>query len=320
MRVLVVILNYRSAPYTIDCLRELAPQIAGREDVQIVVTDNASGDGSVEALEAFIAREKLGERVRVMPLPRNGGYSYGNNAAIRPALAGANRPQYVWLLNPDTLPRAGALDGLLDFLDARPDVSIAGSRLEYADGTHHHSRFRFLSFLSELETAARLKAVSWLLQRHAVAPPLTLQPHPIDWVVGASIMIRSDVFDAIGLFDEDFFLYFEEVDFCLRARRAGFNCWYVPQSRVAHLVGRASGITNEQEPQKRRPRYWFESRRRYFVKNHGRLYALATDAAFALAFGGWRARRALLGKADDDPPRFLGDFVRFNFLGRYDES
>lgn len=317
---LVVVLNYRSAPYTIDALRCLAPEVIARGDARVVITDNDSGDGSVERIRAEIDRQGWQRWMSVMPLPKNGGYSYGNNAAIRPALANpAERPEYVWLLNPDTLPRADALKGLVDFLDAHPDVSIAGSRLEYADGTHHHSRYRFLSFFSEIETAARLGVVSWLLRRHAVAPPLEMEPHPIDWVVGASFMVRSSVFDAIGLLDEDYFLYFEEVDFCLRARRAGHACWFVPESRVAHLVGRASGITNENEPAKRRPRYWFESRRRYFVKNHGRLYAFATDVAFACFFAAWRVRRKLLGRPDDDPPRFLGDFVRFNFFGRYAE-
>jgi len=122
------------------------------------------------------------------------------------------------------------------------------------------------------------------------------------------------VFDAIGLMDERYFLYYEEVDFCLRARRAGWACWYVPASRVVHLVGQASGVTDVKRPAKRVPRYWFESRSRYFRSNHGWLYERMASLAWAVGFGLWRVRRRLQGKPDTDPPHMLWDFVRFNFL------
>src|SRR5262249_20160029 len=122
------------------------------------------------------------------------------------------------------------------------------------------------------------------------------------------------VFDAIGLMDDAYFLYFEEVDFCLRARRAGWPCWYVPTSRVVHLVGQSSGVTDTKRPARRVPRYWVESRRRYFQKNHGRVYALFADLAWALGFSLWRLRLWVQRKPDNDPPSFLWDFIHFNFL------
>ena len=82
------------------------------------------------------------------------------------------------------------------------------------------------------------------------------------------------MFDAVGLFDEEYFLYFEELDFCLQAHRAGFRCWYVPESRIVHFVGQASGVTGERAAARRRPGYWFDSRRRLFVKDHRRQAAL----------------------------------------------
>jgi hypothetical protein len=88
----------------------------------------------------------------------------------------------------------------------------------------------------------------------------------------------------------------------------------VPASRVVHLVGQASGVTDTKKPARRTPRYWFESRRRYFVKNHGRLYKFAADVAWLLGFAQWRVRRVLQRKPDTDPPHLLGDFFRFNFL------
>ena len=124
------------------------------------------------------------------------------------------------------------------------------------------------------------------------------------------------MFEKVGLLDERYFMYYEEVDFCLRARRAGFTCWYVPASRVVHFVGAASQISDARKHRRRRPAYWFESRRRYFTQNHGRPYALLADAAYATAFALWRIRRAIQRKPDPDPPQFLTDFLRHSTVGR----
>jgi GT2 family glycosyltransferase len=115
--------------------------------------------------------------------------------------------------------------------------------------------------------------------------------------------------------DERYFMYFEEVDFCLRARRAGWPCWYVPASRVVHLVGQASGVTDvKRAPKKRRPQYWFDSRRHYFLTNHGRLKTLLADLGWAAGFGIYRVRQFLQRKPDTEPRLLLWDFVRYNFL------
>jgi N-acetylglucosaminyl-diphospho-decaprenol L-rhamnosyltransferase len=125
------------------------------------------------------------------------------------------------------------------------------------------------------------------------------------------------VFEQIGLPDDGYFLYFEEVDFCKRAWDAGWECWYVPASRVVHLVGQASGITDTKRPAKRVPGYWFAARRRYFRKHNRRAKAALADAAWAVGYTLWRTRRAVQRKPDTDPPHLLADFVRFNFLTRH---
>jgi N-acetylglucosaminyl-diphospho-decaprenol L-rhamnosyltransferase len=319
MSLTIVIVNYRSADLVIDCLASLAPQIDETPDAQVIVTDNLSGDGSVERLRSAISKHGWSRWATLTPLPTNGGFAAGNNAAIRPLFEtpGGEPPRYVLLLNPDTVVRPSGVAQLVGFMDAHPEVGIAGSQLEYPDGEQQASRFRFPTILGEVESNSRLRLVSRLFAKCAVAPPLVSHPHSIDWVAGASMIVRREVFEAIGYLDEEYFLYYEEVDFCLRARRAGWPCWYVPESRVVHLVGQSSGVTNLREPPRRRPRYWFESRRRYFVKNHGRAYAFLADVAYALSFGAWRVRRALQGKPDTDPPRMWSDFVQFSFLGAY---
>src|SRR5690242_10096672 len=111
-------------------------------------------------------------------------------------------------------------------------------------------------------------------------------------------------------------MYFEEVDFCLAAQRAGWKIGYVPESRVVHLVGAASEVSDARKHRKRRPTYWFDSRRRYFVKNRGVFYAAMADCAFAIGFALWRVRRFIQRKPDADPPKMLGDFVRNSIFVR----
>ena len=112
----------------------------------------------------------------IQPLEQNGGFAAGNNAAIRPALATADPPRYVLLLNPDTIVRPGAVRALVEFMEDRPDVGIAGSRLEEPDGTPQRSAFRFPSVLGELEGGLRLGLASRLLARWVVAPAVPAGP------------------------------------------------------------------------------------------------------------------------------------------------
>lgn len=313
---LVVIVNYRTPALTIDSLRSLVGEVQSLPGTRVVVTDNKSGDGSVEQIKNAIETEGWGEWATFMPLELNGGFAYGNNAAIRPALQSTNPPPYVLLLNPDTVVRPGALKTLVDFMNEHPDVGIAGSRLEDPDGTPQRSAFRFHTVFSELDFGLRLGVVSKLLSKWVVAPPPSDETHQTDWVAGASMIIRREVFDATGLMDEDYFMYYEEMDFCLQAKRAGWSCWYVPQSRVVHLVGQSSGVTDTKKPPKRLPQYLFDSRRRYFIKNYGWLYAALADHAWASTFVLWRMRRVIQRKPDTDPPKVFGDFLRNSVLFR----
>lgn len=309
MRLLVVIVNYRTADLTIDCLRSLSSELPPIGPARVVVSDNQSGDGSLDTITAAI-RSNNWAFAETAALERNGGFAYGNNQVIGRALTASDKPQYVLLLNPDTVPRPGALVELLKFMDKNPSVGIAGSRLEDPDGTAQRSAFRFHSVCSEFERGINLGLVSRLLEGKVVAPPPPETAVQTDWVAGASMIVRREVFEKIGLLDEKYFMYFEEVDFCLAASRAGWQCWYVPSSRVVHLVGAASEVSDARKHRKRRPTYWFDSRRRYFVKNHGVTYAALADVAFAMGFALWRMRRFVQRKADTDPPRMLGDFIR----------
>ena len=308
--VLVVIVNYRIPILTIDCLRSLVSEVQSLPGTHVAVVDNDSGDRSVEQIGTAIETEGWGDWVSLIPSGRNGGYAFGNNVAILPALESPNPPPYFLLLNPDTQVRPGAIKALVDFMEKHPDIGIAGSSFEEADGTPWPIAFRFPTVLSELDHGLRLGVVTKLLSNWIVARTMTDEEAQVDWLPGASMLIRRQVFESVGLMDEGYFLYYEETDFCLQARRAGWPCWYVPQSRVMHIAGQSTGVTDRKTSPKRLPQYLFDSRRRYFVKNHGLLYAALADAVLIFSFALWRMRRSIQRKPDTDPPKLLQDFLR----------
>src|SRR5690606_32440824 len=136
-------------------------------------------------------------------------------------------------------------------------------------GEPQHTAFRFPSLWSELDSAMELGLITRLLKNFIVPMPIPETDCEADWVGGASMILRREMLDEVGLFDETFFLYFEETDLCRRAKRAGWPSHFVRQSHVTHIGSASTGIS---ERGRRRPGYWFDSRRHYFVKNHGRLY------------------------------------------------
>lgn len=313
LQILTVIVNYRSAPLTIACLQSLADERQHEPGLRVVVVDNPSGDDSVATLRTAIDSHEWADWVTVLPMPKNGGFAYGVNAGVQPALASDAPPDAFWLLNPDTYIRPGALTALQDHLLRHPEASMVGSRLEDPDGTPQHSRFRFPNLANELDGGLRLGLVGRLIGDRATCPPITDTPHEIDWLSGASMLVRREVFEKTGAFDEGYFLYFEELDFCHRAHALGFRSFYVPASRVVHLVGQTTGVTVRDRRPGRVPAYWFESRSRYLRKFHGRIYKLTSDVLFIGSRLVFHALRTLRWRANTDPPRQLGDFVRHNF-------
>jgi N-acetylglucosaminyl-diphospho-decaprenol L-rhamnosyltransferase len=317
-RTLVVIVNYKVGPLVVECISSLERETTGANGerlAHVTVVDNDSRDGSAAVIREAIAARGWDAWVRLVESPVNGGFAYGNNTALRDAAARGEVYENVWLLNPDTVVRPGALKALTDQLDARPRAGLVGSSIEQDDkGTRWPYAFRFPSALGEFEGTIRIGPISKLLGRWVVAKRMGDEPDRAQWLSGCSIMVRAKIFESIGLMDEQFFLYYEEVDFCRRAVLAGWECWYVPASRVYHIAGRSTGISGEGASQRRIPAYWYESRRRYFVKQHGRAYAMLADAGWIVGMTIGRARHRIQGKADVDPPHYFKDFVRHSAI------
>lgn len=307
MKLLVVILNYRVTDLTIACLRSLAPRIGEVPGAKVAVCENGTGGDAADRLREAIDRNGWSRWAELTVVQPNRGFTGGNNIVIRAALASDDPPEYVLLLNADTLVLDGALQEIVGFMDAHPRAGVAGTALLSPEGEIQASPFRFQGIATELDRGLRLGIVSRLLSRWAVVPPTPARAERVDWVSGASMLLRRTMLDEIGLLDEGLYTYFDDIDLCLRARRRGWETWYVPTSRIVHLEGASTGITEHVRP---RPGYWFEARRRFFLKNHGAIYTALADAAYITGFALWRARRILQRKADGDPPRMLVDAIR----------
>lgn len=303
-RVHTIILNWRTAAMT---LRSAEAALTAMQDIPgaITIVDNDSGDGSEDALRRAVS-ERGWDRVQVVQAGRNGGFGAGNNAGIRAGLPDGTRPDYIYILNSDAFPAPDAIRLLLDHLETHPHVGFAGSYIHGLEGDPHTTCFRFPNIWSEIEGAARTGPITRALKRHVV--PMDIPASGVmrvDWLAGCSLMMRRAVLDRIGLFDETFFLYFEETDLCLRAARAGWPTDYVRASQVAHIGSESTGMKRW----KRTPGYWFDSRRHYFTKNHGRFYFAAATLAHVKGGLIWRLRCALTRRGTGDPPHFLRDLV-----------
>lgn len=310
-RVLVSVVNYRSAKLVCQMLPDLIRQIDKSKD-RIVIVDNQSPDDSLKILSDFVISSGFAEYVLVVLADKNGGFSYGNNLAIKTAVEKyQTTPKYVWLLNPDTKILENALLNLFNFFDAHPRAGILGSRLEGDDGKLQGSAFRFHTLKSELLSGLRLGITDNLFTKYLVSPKeIPSEPAMVEWLAGASMLIRYSVIEDVGLMDETYFLYYEETDFCLQAHKSGWDSWYVPSSRIIHYVGQSTGIVSGDTLRRRRPKYWFQSRQYYWIKNHGIIYTALADLAWGGMFTVHKVSDFIRFRFHNDPMYLWRDFWR----------
>ena len=240
MTLSIVIVTFNARADVEACLQSLVdapPSIP--HDVTIV--DNASTDGVVQAVAANFRGQVLnleksgnsrpdpggGDGVRIIEMGRNVGFAAANNAGIR-----ATTGSHVLLLNSDTIVPAGALDALVARLDATPDAAVAGPRLVDAGGKAELSFGRMISPLAELRQKRLAKRRAWIERE-------TRREQFVDWVSGACLLVRRADAEAVGLLDERFFLYTEDVDFCAAIRARGRRVLFTPAAQIVHLRGRS---------------------------------------------------------------------------------
>jgi hypothetical protein len=278
--ILVSIVNYRTAGHCISCLTSLAAACEALRGLRVVVADGASGDGSVEILEDWIADNGHKEWINVLPLTINGGFGWAHNQVIIDALKSENPPSFIYLLNPDTIVYPGAVEALRRVFDRDPRIACVGSQLVNVDGTLGGSAFRFPGLRRELAKGTGIDLIRRLL---GLSPDVvfTTRVQQVDWVTGASVMIRLEALKQVGLFDDGFFLYWEEVELMHRMMRAGWSIWHEPNSRVVHEGGASTGVeTGNIRPQRRLPQYCYISQRRYFALTSGSIKTNIAELAW----------------------------------------
>jgi N-acetylglucosaminyl-diphospho-decaprenol L-rhamnosyltransferase len=311
MKLFGSILNYRTPDLTLEAARGLVKALVHVPDSRFVIVDNDSQDGSFERMHDSVARESWKNRCEVLASGHNGGFGAGNNFAIRRNLASDDPAQYYLLLNSDAVPAENAIKALVEFMDAHPDAGMAGSYIHGPEGEPHCTAFRFPTFVSELEGQSQTGPLTKLFSQYVV--PIGIPPAntEVPWTAAVCMLVRRETLEKIGLFDETFFLYFEETDLCRRARDAGYKVYYVRDSHVSHIGSVSTGMKVMTKPM---PAYWFEARAHYFRKHHGDAYAMAANVAW-LTGRSLRGVRCLIERRPDTRrPRITRDFIAHNFL------
>ena len=226
-RLSIIIVTYNSVGQIDACLESLARTLP--PDHETIVVDNASADGTANAVK------QRWPSIRVIDAGKNAGFARANNLGIRQSSG-----RFVLLLNPDTEVRPGAIARLMDALHGKTDAAIAGPRLVDEHGRAELSFGAMIGPVSELRQKLLVRGndagapfvrryVEWLTRRRRV----------VDWVSGACLLVRREDADAVGLLDERYFMYTEDVDFCAAIRARGRKVLFIPDAEVHHLRGRS---------------------------------------------------------------------------------
>jgi N-acetylglucosaminyl-diphospho-decaprenol L-rhamnosyltransferase len=268
-RVSVLVVSYNTRDLL---LRALAP-LQAAPTLEVVVVDNASGDESADAVAARFPS------VTLVRAGTNRGFAAGVNLAAEAASG-----EVLLLLNPDAALPPGGARALADFLDARPRAAAVGAALRYADGTHQAAAFRFPGLVQlGLDFFPVPRLADTRLNGRVAARDT---PVPIDHPLGACMAIRRAAWDEVGPLDEGYFMYVEEVDWCRRARRLGWEVWHAPHVVAVHQGAAAT----RQRADAMYAELW-RSRLRYYERHHGPLYNRLVRRLVRVGLGA-EARRA----------------------------
>ena len=247
MKLSVIVVSFNTRDLTLSCLKSIEKS-GFRGKLEVVVVDNASTDGSVEAIQssfqyggqAKFKVQSYNPKIKIIRNKENVGFAKANNQGTRKAKGG-----YILLLNSDTEVKRGSLDKLVEFVAGKEDGVVVGARLLNGDGTVQES-------VMHLPTLGRAIEEFWLGRKRWFGKyvPKSKGPVEVEAVVGAAMLVPKKVIDKVGLLDERYFFYFEDLDYCRRVRCAGFKVYYLPAAAAVHYHG-ASGKGQEAKMQRR---------------------------------------------------------------------
>jgi len=265
----IIIVNWNARDLLSECLAHLHPAI-DELSAEVFVVDNASQDGS-----AAMVKEEF-SWVRLIENAENIGFARANNQAIK-----LSAGQYILLLNNDAFVRPDTVVQMLSFMQAHPEAGMSGCKLFFPDGALQYSCSSFPTLFTELCGALyldRLFPRSRLFGKYLMTYWGHNDVREVDAVLGACMLVRRRAIDQVGLMDEKFFMYSEEVDWCYRFKKAGWKVYYVPHAQAIHIWG---GSSKQVEVGMFVQMY--RSRVAFFQKHYGRLSALLMKSLLALA-------------------------------------
>lgn len=250
----IIIINWNTKQMLLDCLASIEQNVRSTS-YEIIVVDNGSNDGSVEAARSAFPRATL------MVNASNLGFARANNLGIR-----RMKGRYAVLLNSDTVIMEGAFEKLLSFMDSNPQAGMCGPQLLNADGSDQKSFGKFPTLASEFTNRSLLRIFFPRQYRTVFIPDGTTisEPTSVDFIIGACMVARRQAIDEAGMLDEDYFFFYEEIDWCLRMKRAGWPVYHVPDARIVHFGGGSTKKVNL----KARAESW-RSRYLFFRKSLG---------------------------------------------------
>lgn len=290
VQVLVSVINYRTVELTMQCVQSVLEDMQGIEG-RVVIVDNASNDGSVEKLRAWIASLEKKERVNLLVSATNSGFSGGHNAGVQSQLA-----EFYLILNSDAVLRPGFLHAMLEAAKQNPSIGLFAPQIAHDTGEMQTSCFRFHSPLSELMRGAESGPVSKLLRKREVALAMPPDPNSVEWASFACILLRHETWVDAGPMDTGYFLYFEDVEYCWRARKARWGIAYVQDAVAVHFRGGSGPVKALANERKRLPKYFYASRTRMLYQFYGWFGLVAANLCWG--FGRVLAHlRLLAGKS-----------------------
>jgi N-acetylglucosaminyl-diphospho-decaprenol L-rhamnosyltransferase len=275
----IIVVNWNTLELLRNCLRSIYANVSNL-DLEVIVVDNASSDGSQAMVETEFPQ------VRLIRNPSNVGFARANNQAIA-----ISRGRYVLLLNSDAVLLPETVSSMVQVLDEKLEVGVVGAQLLNPDGSFQGSFADYPSLFGELLLASKLARFVYTPEYPNYPPQRSQQPRTCDWVSGACLMVRMAAISNVGVLDETYFMYSEETDWCYRMHKAGWSVYYQPAAKVIHWNGQSS----KRVPERRRSLV-YRSKWLFMRKHHSALAAgifraalLTVSAAKLLV---WAARTA----------------------------
>jgi GT2 family glycosyltransferase len=308
-RIDVIIVSYNTGELACSAVRSVLEAPHADHDVHIHLVDNASDDDSATLFARQARKASWADRVTLYLETENHGFGRGNNIVLHRLAQVQDPPEYVFLLNPDARLKNATIAVLTAFLDSHPKAAVAGARaFNPGNPVPVTAAFRFPGMISVFSEAINFGPVARLLRKFDVALPPDLPTRQVDWVSGAAVLARFDVWRDLGFFDPEYFLYFEEVDLMRRTKAAGWQCWHVAEAEIIHIEGAATQVRSADTARPRRPAYWYHSWQYYFRTTHGRLYAIVTAVGWMTGAACNTVLSKVRGTTPHAPKRFFTDF------------